>query len=314
MCGSAPSAPQLPAYPSLTPAQQTNLGQQSGAASQMGSVIQGTSGQLQNNQNILQMISGLFNQDGSINQSALTNLQQQSGASTQTAGTAGQSALAGLSGTQSSLGATNQAYQSALQGNVPQNQQLAFSQNQSFQQMQEQAAQQGIPISGTNFSNAVSNSTAGQKLIQNFQQNANIQNQQYAQGYMGQLAGNIGTLSGAQGQQANTGTSLGQYATQTPLNYLGQSISGGQSALAPLLSSYQNQLSSAYQPLYQQQIGPYQQQVAQQQADYQASSNQYNANQNQLMGWATLGTNALISGNTQNKSGTTPFQNLAGLF
>lgn len=296
MCGSAPSAPQLPAYPGMTPGEQNITGQQTSALGTQQNMIQGVAGQLGNNQNILQMISGLFNQDGTINQSALTNLQQQSGASTQAAGQAGQQALSGLSGTQSSLNATSQAYNNALQGNVPQNQQLAFSQNQSFQQMQEQAAQQGIPISGTNFSNAVSNSSAGQKLIQNFQQNANIQNQNYALGYTQQLAGNMGQLSTAQGQQANTGTTLGNYATQTPLSYLGQSISGGQAALSPLLSSYQQNLTSAYNPQYQQQIGQYQQGMAQSQANYQGAMGQYNAGESQLYGGIGLGLQAAGTG------------------
>lgn len=289
MCGSAPSAPQLPQYPNLTGAEQTNLGQQAGAAAQTGSVIQGLSGQLGNNQNILQMISGLFNSDGSINQNALTQLQQQAGQSSQTAGTQGQAALSGLGGTQQSLASTNQAYQNALQGNVPQNQQLQFQQNQSFQQMQEQAAQQGIQINGTNFSDAVSSSSAGQKLIQNFQQNANIQNQNYALGYTQQLAGNASQLAGAQGTQANTGMGLSSYGTQTPLSYLQGSITNGQGALAPFLSNYQNQLSSAYSPLYQQQIGPYQQQMAQAQANYQGAMGQYNANEGQIgMGFQLL--------------------------
>lgn len=300
MCGSAPSAPQLPQYPNLTPQQQTNIGQQTGVSSQFGNVVQGTAGQLQNNQSILQQISGLFNSDGTINQNAVAQLQSQSQQSTQTAGQAGQSALSGLGGTQQSLAATNSAYQNALQGNVPQNQQLAYQQNQAFQQMQEQAAQQGIKITGTNFSNAVSDSTAGQKLIQNFQQNANIQNQNYALGYTQQLAGNMGQLSNAYGTQATSGQGLSTYGTQMPLNYLGQSITNGQSALAPLLSQYQSQLSSAYNPLYAQQIGPYQQQMAQAQANYQASMNQYQGNMNMLGGLmglgGTLGAAALVAG------------------
>lgn len=264
---SAPGAPTLPQYPGLTSSEQTNLGQQSQAAGAGSSMLSGVAGQLGNNQQILQMISGLFNQDGSINQNALTQLQQSSQQSNQAAAQAGQSSL-------SAAGATSQAYTNALQGGAPANQQLQFQQNQSFQQMQEQAAQQGINISGTNFSNAVSNSTSGQKLIQNFQQNANMQNQNYNLGYINQLSGNMGQL-------ANTGMGLSQYSQQTPLGYLGQSITGGQMALSPLLSNYQNQLSSGYSPLYQQQIGPYQQQMAQAQATYQGQVGQYNAGMGQ---------------------------------
>jgi len=293
MCGSAPSAPVLPQYPDLTPQEQTNLGQQATAAGMGSNMLSTVSGQLGNNQQILQMISGLFNSDGTVNQNALAQLQQSAKQATTAAGTQGQAALGGVGGATSALGATAQAYQNALQGNVPQNQQLAFTQNQNFQAMKEQAAQQGIQINGDSWASATSNSTAGQRLIQNMQQNNNIQNQQYALGYTQQLAGNMGQIAGAGATQAGTGMGLSQYSQQTPLGYVGQSITGGQSALSPLLSNYQQQLSSAYQPLYMQQIGPYQQQMAQAQANYQAAMNQYNAGQNQMMGWANLGMQGL---------------------
>lgn len=282
MCGSAPSAPTLPAYPDLTGAEKTNLGQQAQGA-QLGSQMLGTvSGQLGQNTQILQMISGLFNPDGSINQNALTQLQQTAKQATTTAGTAGQGALGGLGGTQQALGATQQAYTSALQGNAPANQQLQYQQQQNFLQMQEQAAQQGVKITGTGWNNAVSDSTAGQKLIQNFQQNANIQNQNYQLGYLGQLGTNMGQLSSVYGNQATQGMNLSNYAQQTPLGYVGQSISGGQSALSPLLSNYQNQLSSAYQPLYMQQIGPMMQANQQAMLNYQGAMGQYNAGEGQI--------------------------------
>jgi hypothetical protein len=255
---------------------ETNItNQQTNALNTQGNMINTVSGQLSNNQNILQMISGLFNQDGTINQNALTQLQQQSQASTQTAGQAGQAQLAGMAGTQGAENATSSAYTNALQNGAPANQQIAYQQNQNFLQMQQQAAQQGITINGTSWANAVSDSSAGQKLLQNMQQNNNIQNQNYNLGYVGQLAGNMGQLQNTAASQSATGQSLGNYATQTPLNYLQSSITNGPSALSPLLSSYQQNLSSAYQPQYMQQIGSYQQQMAQAQANYQASLNQY---------------------------------------
>lgn len=317
MCGSAPSAPTLPQYPSMTPGETNITGQQTNALNTQQNMIQGVSGQLGNNQNILQMISGLFNQDGTINQNALTQLQQQSQASTQQAGQAGQAQLAGLGGTQQAQNATASAYTNALQNGAPANQQIQYQQQQNFLAMQEQAAQQGIQINGTNWNDATSNSSAGQKLLQNMQQNNNIQNQNYNLGYVGQLAGNMGQLATTAGTQSTTGQSLGNYSTQTPLNYLQSSITNGQSALSPLLSSYQQNLTSAYEPQYMQQVGPYQQQMAQQQANYQGAMGQYNASQNQLMGWATLGTNALIKGATPTGSGgqgASPFQSIASMF
>lgn len=288
MCNSAPSAPQLPQYPDLTPQQQTNIGQQSGVSQQFGNVIQGTSTQLGQNQNILQAISGLFNQDGTVNPSAVTQLRQLASGQTSAAGQAGQQALSGLSGTNDTLAKTQQAYTNALQGNVPANKQLQFQQNQSFQQLKEQAAQQGIDIQGDSFDSATSKSTAGQKLLQNFQQNAGIQNQNYQLGYLGQLGTNMGQIAGTGATQANTGTGLSQFSQQTPLGYLGQSITSGQSALAPMLSQYQSQLGQAYQPLYMQQIGPYQQQMAQAQANYQSGLQQYQSNQGMMGGIGSL--------------------------
>ena len=289
MCGSAPSAPQLPQYPGMTSGQTNITNQQTQALGTQQNMIQGVQGQLGNNQNILQMISGLFNQDGTINQNALTQLQQQSQASTQTAGQAGQAQLAGMAGTQGAENATSSAYTNALQNGAPANQQIAYQQNQNFLQMQQQAAQQGITINGTNWANAVSDSSAGQKLLQNMQQNNNIQNQNYNLGYVGQLAGNMGQLQNTAASQSATGQSLGNYATQTPLNYLQSSITNGPSALSPLLSSYQQNLSSAYQPQLTQQQGPYSQALQQAQANYSGAMGQYSGSQNQMMGWGQLG-------------------------
>lgn len=291
MCNSAPSAPQLPAYPDLTPEQQQILSQLQGSNAQMGNVVQGVSGQLQGNQQLLQGASGLFNPDGTINQDALAALQSQTGKSVSTAGGAGNTALDYLNtlyGTGGALGATQNAYTNALAGNVPANKQLEFTQQQNFQQVKEAAAQRGIRIDGDNWQTATSNSTAGQKMIQNYQQNANIQNQNYQLGYVNQLAGNMGQLSGVGAQTANTGLGLAGYATQTPLGLGQQSITSGMGALTPYLQSYQTGLSNLYQPYYMQQIGPYQQQMAQAQANYQADMQQYQANQGMLGGIGSL--------------------------
>jgi hypothetical protein len=296
MCGNAPSAPNLPSYPGMSSGQQQIVGQQAGINQQYGNIVGGVSQQLGANQNILQQLSGLFNSDGTVNQNAVAQLQQLAGGQTGAAGTAGTSALSGLGSTQQALGATSQAYQNALQGNVPQNQQLSYQQNQNFLATQEQAAQQGIKITGTNWNDAVSDSTAGQKLIQNLQQNNNIQNQQYALGYTGQLAGNMGQLSGAYGTQANSGMGLSQYSQQTPLNYLGQSITQGQSALSPLLQQYGSSLTSAYNPLYTQQNNQYMAQMGQAQGQYQGDMNQYNAQNQQLYGGIGLGMQAAGTG------------------
>lgn len=288
MCKSAPSAPALPQYPDLTDAEKTNLGQQAGAAQDFGNVISSTSGQLGQNTDILQTISGLFNPDGSINQDALTQLQTTAKAGNTASSNTGIAAMNAAGSTLmpgGSFSQTDDAYKTALAGGAPANKQIGFQQKQNFQQMQQQAAAQGIKITGDSFANAVSNSTAGQKLIQNFQQNANIQNQNYDLGYLSQLTGNMGQIANSAATNANTGTAAMSAGVGNPLNLVSNSISQGQSALAPLLSSYQQSLVSGYQPLYMQQIGPYQQQMAQAQANYQAQMNQANTFNQTLSGY-----------------------------
>jgi len=299
MCGSPPDAPQLPQYPNLTPEEQQILQKWQGSLGQQSNVIQGLSGQLGNNQSVLQQLSGLINQDGTINQTALAALQQQNQQSLQSQGQAGQSALNYLNTLYGSGGVAQtqaQAYQNALNGNVPANQQLKYQQTQDWNALKEQAAQRGIQINGDNWASATSESTAGQKLIQNFSQNANIQNQNYQLGYLNTAANNMNALASTGATTAGFGSTLASSPYQTQTGLLGQSISNGMGALTPYLTQYQSGLSNIYQPYYMQQIGPYQQQMAQQQANYQAGSNQYNASQNQLMGWASLGVNGLLSG------------------
>lgn len=302
MCGSAPSAPTLPQYPNLTPEQQSILGQWQSSINQQGAINQGVAGQLQGNQAVLQQLSGLINPDGSINQNALATLQQQSQQSLQSQGQAGNAALAYLNnlyGTGGAVQAQTQAYQDALAGNVPANKQMEFQQTQSWNQLKEQAAQRGIQIQGDNWNSATSNSTAGQKLIQNFAQNAGIQNQNYQLGFLNTAGQNLAALSGVGAQTASTGMGLSQNPMATQTGLLGQSISQGMGALTPYLQNYQTGLSNIYQPYYMQQIGPYQQQMAQAQANYQAQLQQYQANQGMLGGIGSLagmGIGALAGG------------------
>jgi hypothetical protein len=294
MCGSPPSAPQLPSYPGLTPDETNILSQQGLSLQQFNAIINGGQSQLTQNQNILQGISGLYNPDGSINQTALSSLQQRTSQAMTTQSGAGQSMLnsvasmygAGGVGTQ-----MGQVFSNALQGNVPTNQALQYQNTQNFAAMKEQAAQQGIIINGDDWNSATSDSTAGQKLIQNFSQNASIAQNNYSLGFLQTAGQNMQALTGTASTLANTGSAMTQGAANYPLGLVSNAISQGPMALSPLLSQYQTGLQNYYQPYYMQQVGPYQQQMAQQQMNYTAGLNQYNASQNQMMGWANLAAN-----------------------
>lgn len=299
MCNSAPSAPQLPSFPGLT-SDESNILQQMGMSlSQFSQLISGTGSQLSGNQQVLQQMSGLLNPDGSVNQTALQSLQQRTQQSLSTQSTAAQGALGYLGNLYSPGGvaqAQTTAYQNALNGNIPANQQLQFTTGQNFQAMKEQAAQQGIIINGDDWNSATSSSTAGQKLLQNFQQNYNIQNQNYQLGYLNTAGANMSALSSTAANTANTGLSLANNANNAQLGYLGQSITSGQSALAPLLTSFQGGLSQEYTPYEAQQLGPYQQAMAQAQATYQAGLQGYQGSQSNMFGLGSLGTQALGMG------------------
>jgi len=311
MCGSPPDAPQLPAFPNLTPDEQKILGQWGSSLNQQGNILSTAGNQLSQNQNILQQISGLFNSDGTLNQSKLAELSSTQQQAQQGQAQAGQSALSYLNNIYGNNGlaqTATTAYQNALNGNVPANQQMEFTQNQNFQALKEQAAQQGIQINGDSWKNATSSSTAGQKLLQNYQQNANIQNNNYQLGYLQQAGANLQGIAGAGQTTAGTAQSLYGNALSQPLGYLQSSITNGMSALTPYLTQYQQGLSSLYQPYYMQQQNTYNAQVAQQMAQYQGNLNSYSAGQNQMMGWANLGMQGLGLGANayaanQNKQG-----------
>lgn len=144
-------------------------------------------------------------------------------------------------------------YQNALQGNIPKNQMIEQQKALDWAQTVQQAAQQGIRISGDSPENAVSQSTAGNQIIQDFtkrygalEQNYNLGQQQLGmqaqQSGMGLLQQNLATQTGAYGQLANQATQL-------------------------------------YQPYQQQQLGPWQV------ATNQAMTNADIANQNAMNQW-----------------------------
>lgn len=124
-----------------------------------------------------------------------------------------------------------QNYQNALQGKIAPNQALSQQKARDWQKTVQQAAQQGIRLSGDSPENAVSQSTAGNQIIQDFTKRYGALEQQY----------NLGQQQIGQSQQAQA---LGQQNTQYT-NTL-----GGYGQLA-------GQAQQLYQPYQQQQLGQY---------------------------------------------------------
>lgn len=176
----------------------------------------------------------------------------------------GQQAVAGYGSNpylQASQGADMQAlqnYQNALQGKIAPNQMLEQQKAKAWQQAVQQAAQQGIRISGNSPESAVSQSTAGNQFISDFNKTWGALEQNY----------NLGQQQlGMNAQQQALAQQNAQY----------QNTMAGYGQLG-------NQATQLYQPYQQQQLGPWQ--VATQQALSNtdiANQNAMNAYQQQLM-------------------------------
>ncbi len=124
-----------------------------------------------------------------------------------------------------------QNYQNALQGKIAPNQAMAQQKAQDWKKTMQQAAQQGIRLSGNSPESAVSQSTAGNQIIQDFNKRYGALEQQY----------NLGQQQF--GMQAQ-GQALGQQNQQ----YQGTMAGYGQLG---------NQAQQLYQPYQQQQLGQY---------------------------------------------------------
>lgn len=124
--------------------QKTNLEQMQRMGGQYGSVMQA--------------VSGLFNQDGSINQDALKNF------GTQVQGY--QDSQRGIYDTALGTGQMEDAlYRQALAGTGPVSEGLKQQKAKDFQMLKEAAGRRGIRITGDSFENATSNSTAGIRML-----------------------------------------------------------------------------------------------------------------------------------------------------
>ena len=148
-------------------------------------------------------------------------------------------------------------YQNSLTGNIPQNQALEQQKQEAWNQMVQQAAQQGIKINGSSPQSAVSQSTAGNQQIADFNKSWGAQEQNY----------NLGQQQlGLQAQQAGNAQANTQYTNTL----------GGYNTLSGMNTSMQ-------QPYAAQTQGQYQQATNQVTSDANiANQNAMNAYQQQL--------------------------------
>lgn len=297
MCGSPPDAPKLPQFPGLSPEETAILQKEGLSLDQFNQLIQGTGTSLEQNKNVLQQISGLYDAQGNLDQSALADLKARTQGQLVQAQGVGSAALgylqnyfggsgggAGGTGTPGVAQTQADVYKTALEGTGAVNEATKQAQQRNFIQLKDSLAQRGIMVNGDTPEQATSDSTAGQRAIQLFQQNLAAQNSSERLGYIATLGGQVaGTVGQAQGSAG-----AGIAATNQSLGYVSNAATTSASTMAPLLGQYQQGLNAYYQPYQQQQLGPYQQQLDQANMNYTAGLNQYNAFENQLMGWGQI--------------------------
>jgi hypothetical protein len=148
-------------------------------------------------------------------------------------------------------------YSNALQGNNPPSQAIEQQKARDWKQTIEQAGQQGIRLSGDTPESAVSESTAGNQIIQDFNKRYGYLTQQYNlgqqqigqqafQGGLGLASQALGTQAGAYGQYGNAAQNLyapyqqqqlGQFGVQTQ-----QALTNADIANQNATNQYQGQL------------------------------------------------------------------------
>lgn len=333
MCGKPPNAPQLPAFPGLSTDEQAILDKEGLTLDQFNKLIQGSSTALNQNKLVLQQISGLYDAQGNLDQNALTSLKSRTQAQLTQAQGVGSSALGylqnyfgGTTASASTPGATppggtttgtgapsvadaqSAAYTAALSGTGAVNEATKQRQARDFQTLKDSLAQRGIMVTGDTPEQATSDSTAGQRALQIFQQNVSAENSQERLGYIGTLGGQVANTVNAASGAAGAGSA----ATNATLGYANTAATQSLSTLTPYLSQYQQGLNMYYQPYQTQQLGPYQQALDQSQMNYTAGLNQYNAGENQLMGWGQIGSQLLGSAMKQG-SGTTTMSTVGSM-
>ncbi len=307
MCGSPPDAPTLPQFPGLSTEEQDILKKEGITLDQFNQLIQGTGTSLAQNKQVLQQISGLYDAQGNIDQNVLADLKSRTQGQLVQAQGVGSAALGYLQnyfgGTGTGAGGTGSAgvaqvqsdtYKAALEGTGAVNEATKQQQQRDFITLKDSLSQRGIMVNGDTPQTATSDSTAGQRALQLFQQNVAAQNSNERLGYIGMLGGQVaGTVGAAQGS-----STAGLNATNASMNYANTAATQSSAVMSPLLTQYQQGLNTMYQPYQTQQLGQYQQALDQAQMNYTAGLNQYNAFQNQISGWGQFGMNLLLPGSS----------------
>lgn len=287
---SGPDAPNLPAYPGLTPEEKDILQKQGVSLDQLNSIISGSAADLSQNQAILKQLSGLYDSSGNLNQDALKSLKSRAQTETDQRTALGQKALGYLSTffdptsdqTQTDINNLETTrYKNALDGKLPVSQGLQQQQQKDFQLLKESAGQRGIKIEGDTPDAATSQSTAGIQMLAEFNKRYDVakENERQAAITTGgqQNLARLGLLNSTKALNLDAATNLSTNfgATSATLGYLSGANASSPANLAPLIEGYTTSLGSLATPYATAAQGQFQQQTNQANASYSAAYNNY---------------------------------------
>lgn len=263
--GAPPPAPTLPALSDLSSAEKAILDKKGISADFLNTLLKNQS----NPQAaaVLNGLSGLYSQDGSVDQNALASLTQKVNARVgigdqavqKLGGILDQAPTAFDNFNQRIQSEEQQRYSDALQGKTAQSASFVNDKQKAFDLLKEAAARRGIKIEGDSPDQAVSQGTAGNQILAEFNKRYDALAEQQRQADLSQLGqANLSRTQlnqGASGQQFNQLASLVQdpnlsYAAK--LNFLNGSAGFNQQQL-------QNQLGIAgtYNDILNQNFGVY---------------------------------------------------------
>lgn len=270
----------MPGYPGLTPQEAKILNEQKMTVDQLHEMVTGDVKNVQANRKILEGVTGLFDDQGNINQDALKSLQTRVQGQMQQRDVIGQKALdymgsffdtsAGPMETEITKAAQSR-YLRALKGDLPVSQALDTQFDKQFQDFKEAAGARGIKIEGDSFKTATSESTAGIRMIGEMQKNYNLAVEQERQTELSTGANTLGMLQNINVSNLNAATSVGYQPAA--LGALQQAGTMGAS-LTPELTSLSSAQGGILGFLRGDTMGAYNAQVQQQMAEYQAKQQQ----------------------------------------
>lgn len=255
--------PDYPDYPGLTADEQKLLAAQKMNVDQLNDIVSGDVAAVKANRQLLNGVTGLFDENGEVNQGALKDLQGRVQAQMKQRDALGQKGLDYMGSffdtnagpmEQEIVKAAQARYLRALKGDLPVSEGTKDQFATQFAQLKEAAAQRGIKIEGDDWNSATSSSTAGVRLISEFTKRYNLAVEGEREHALDQGPGTLGTLQNISLSNFNTASSVAQYPAA--LGFLEKSGSLGTS-LIPQISAVNSGYGSILGTLRGEDMGAY---------------------------------------------------------